>query len=157
LNEATRKILRRTAKPTASGDSYAKLPEERHNRLDEALAVDRLVALVSQLNAELDEGAVVVVEGVRDERALRHLGLKGACFQLCHTRNSLSAVMVEAESHSKVILLLDHDLKGRNMTKKVASMLQKRGMSVDTSFRREIRAITNGRANHIEDLKRFSS
>jgi 5S rRNA maturation endonuclease (ribonuclease M5) len=157
MNETSRKILRRTAKPTASGDSFAKLPEERHNRLDEALAVDRLTALVSQLNAELDEGALVVVEGVRDERALQHLGLKARCFRLCNTRNSLSAVMTEAESHSKVILLLDYDLKGRNMTKKVASMLQKRGMSVDTSFRREIRAMTNGLASHVEDLKRFSS
>jgi 5S rRNA maturation endonuclease (ribonuclease M5) len=157
MNEATRKILRRTAKPTASGDSYARLPEERHNRLDEALAVDRLTALVSQLNAELDEGALVVVEGVRDERALQHLGFKGRTFKLCHTRNSLSAVMAEAESHSKVILLLDYDMKGRNLTRKVASMLQNRGMNVDTSFRREIRAMTNGLANHVEDLKRFSS
>jgi 5S rRNA maturation endonuclease (ribonuclease M5) len=65
--------------------------------------------------------------------------------------------MAEAESHSKVILLLDYDLKGRNMTKKVASMLQKRGMNVDTSFRREIRTMTNGLVNHVEDLKRFSS
>jgi hypothetical protein len=36
-------------------------------------------------------------------------------------------------------------------------MLQNRGMNVDTSFRREIRAMTNGLANHVEDLKRFSS
>jgi 5S rRNA maturation endonuclease (ribonuclease M5) len=65
--------------------------------------------------------------------------------------------MSEAESHHKVILLLDYDLKGRNLTRKVASMLQNKGIRVDTSFRREIRAMTNGLANHVEDLKRFTS
>lgn len=149
--------MKRTARPTASGDSYAKLPEERHNRLDEALAVDRLTSLVSQLNSEVERGALVVVEGLRDERALQHLGFRTKAFKLCYTRNALSAVMSEAESHHKVILLLDYDLKGRNLTRKVASMLQNKGIRVDTSFRREIRAMTNGLANHVEDLKRFTS
>jgi 5S rRNA maturation endonuclease (ribonuclease M5) len=157
MNEAARKTLKRTAKPTASGDSYAKIPEERHNRLDEALAVDRLSSLVSQLNGEVEDGALVVVEGVRDERALQRLGLKSRPFRLCCTRNSLSAVLSEAESHRKVILLLDYDLKGRKLTSKVASMLQNKGIRVDTSYRREIRAMTNGLAHHVEDLKRFTS
>ncbi|MGA1975827.1 MAG: toprim domain-containing protein [Conexivisphaerales archaeon] len=156
MDEAAKRNLRRKAKPTASKDNFAKQREERHNRLDEVLALDRLTSLVSQLNAEADEMALVVVEGVRDERALQHLGFKGSAFKLCHTRNSLSAMMAEAESHRKVILLLDYDLKGRSLTKKIASMLQNKGMNVDTSFRREIRAMTNGRANHIEDLKRFT-
>ncbi len=157
MNEAGRRTLKRTAKPTASGDSYAKLPEERHNRLDEVVAADRLASLVSQLNGEVDQGALIVVEGMRDERALQHLGLKTKPFKLCYTRNSLSAVMSEAESHRKVILLLDYDLKGRNLTGKVASMLQNKGIHVDISYRREIRAMTNGLAHHIEDLKRFTS
>ncbi|HVP22863.1 MAG TPA: toprim domain-containing protein [Conexivisphaerales archaeon] len=157
MNEDVRRTLRRTAKPTASGDSFAKLPEERHNRLDEVLASEKLASLVSQLNAELDQGALVVVEGTRDEKALQRLGLKGRAFKLCYTRNSLSAVLAEAESHRKVVLLLDYDLKGRNLTRKVASMLQKKGIRVDTSYRREIRAMTNGLAHHVEDLKRFTS
>ncbi len=157
MNEAARRTLRRIAKPAASGESFAKLPEERHNRLDEALAVERLTSLVAQLNAELEEGALVVVEGVRDERALQHLGFKGKAFKLCYTRNSLSAVMAEAEAHRKVILLLDYDMKGRVLTGKISSMLQNKGMNVDTSYRRGIRAITNGLASHVEDLKRFSA
>jgi len=157
MNEELRKTLRRTAKPTASGDSFVRLPEERHNRLDEALAVDRLTSLIVQLNTEVDNGALLVVEGARDEKALARLGFKGKAFKLCYTRNSLSAVMSKAESHTKVILLLDYDLKGRVLTGKVASMLQNKGMNVDTSFRRKIRSITSGLANHVEDLKRFTS
>ena len=144
-------------KPTESGDSFAKIPEERHNRLDEAMAVDRLTSLIAELNTDYDGGALVVVEGVRDERALWHLGFKGNAFKLCYTRSSLASVMSEAEAHKKVILLLDYDLKGRSLTRKVAAMLQDKGMNADTSYRREIRAMTNGLVNHIEDLKRFTS
>jgi 5S rRNA maturation endonuclease (ribonuclease M5) len=157
MNERLREALKRTAKPSATGDSFAKLPEERHNRLDEAVAVDRLTALVSQLNGEVDDGALVVVEGIRDERALKHLGFKGEAFKLCNTRKSLSSVLSEAESHRKVVLLFDYDQKGRVLTAKVASMLQNKGMNVDTSYRHSIRSVTGGLFGHVEDLKRFTS
>ncbi len=157
INDRLREALKRTAKPSATGESFAKLPEERHNRLDEAITIDRLNALVSQLNGEVDMGALVVVEGVRDERALKRLGFKGEAFKLCSTRKSLSAVLSKAESHSKVVLLFDYDQKGRVLTAKVASMLQNKGMHVDTSYRKSIRAVTGGLFGHVEDLKRFTA
>jgi 5S rRNA maturation endonuclease (ribonuclease M5) len=157
MNKRLRETLRRTAKPIAAGEGFAKPFEARHNRLDEATASDRLSALVSQLNGEVDEGALVVVEGIRDERALRHLGFKGKAFKLCNTRKSLSSVLSEAEAHRKVVLLFDYDQKGRVLTAKVASMLQNKGMNVDTSYRKSIRAVTGGLFGHVEDLKRFTS
>jgi 5S rRNA maturation endonuclease (ribonuclease M5) len=154
LAEKFRRPLR-GAGPT-EGKGFFRQPEERHNRLDEDRARERLVALVAEMNYECERGAMVVVEGVRDENALTSLGFKGLAFKLCYTKRSLSTLTSQAESHRRVILLLDYDLKGRALTKKVASLLQDKGIDVNMTFRREIRAITNGLANHIEDLKRFS-
>lgn len=129
----------------------------RQNRLDEEAAKERLLSLTHQLNFESERGALIVVEGARDEMALRRLGFEGEVYKLCYTRRSMSGLMAKAEVHSKVILLLDYDLKGRALMKKVSSMLQDKGLNVDTTFRREIRAATGGLASHLEDLKRFAS
>ena len=149
------KILRKMSKATEAGDTYLKVPEERHNRLDEEAVAEKLKSLMLSLNSEHENGALIVVEGTRDRRAIEQLGFHGRAFLLCHTKNNLSVLMVEAEHHKKVILLLDYDIEGRKMTGKVTSMLQDKGINVDLSFRRNIRTITCGHTEHIQDLSRF--
>jgi len=117
--------------------------------------IQRLILFIRKLNDECKNGALVVVEGQRDARALESIGFKGDLFLLCHNK-SLVKLASEAERYKKTILLLDLDEKGRELTKKAAIILQEKNIKIDLFFRRELAKATKGKIRHIEELNRFS-
>ena len=117
--------------------------------------IQALMLFVRKLNDECKNGALVVVEGQRDARALESIGFKGDLFLLCHNK-SLVELASEAERYGKTILLLDLDKKGRALTKKAAIILQEKSIKIDLFFRRELIKATKGKIRHIEELSRFS-
>jgi len=117
--------------------------------------IQALMLFVRKLNDECKNGALVVVEGQRDARALESIGFKGDLFLLCHNK-SLVELASEAERYGKTILLLDLDRKGRALTKKAAIILQEKSIKIDLFFRRELIKATKGKIRHIEELSRFS-
>ena len=119
----------------------------------DAVFLKSLSSFIEKLNQESKDGALVVVEGKRDASALSDIGFRGDMMMLCHN-NSVVALMEKARSYRKVILLLDFDQKGRSLTKKVATMLQRRS-SINLTFRRELAAASRGRIRYIEELSRF--
>ncbi len=114
-----------------------------------------LILFIRKLNDESRNGALVIVEGQRDAMALKLIGFKGDLFLLCHNK-SLVKLASEAERYDKVILLLDLDEKGRELTKKAAIILQEKNIKIDIFFRRELAKATKGKIRHIEELSRFS-
>ena len=114
-----------------------------------------LILFIRKLNDECKNGALVVVEGQRDAKALKSIGFKGDLFLLCHNE-SLVKLASEAERYKKIILLLDLDKKGRALTKKAATILQEKKSKIDLFFRRELAKASKGRVKHIEELTRFS-
>ncbi len=124
----------------------------RGNFLERNIAED-LAAYVKKLNDESVNGAIVVVEGVRDVEALKSIGFVGNVFMLCHNSN-LQTLAEKAKNYRKTILLLDLDREGRSLTKKAALLLEKKS-AIDLYFRRELSSTTRGRVKHIEELRRF--
>lgn len=116
--------------------------------------IQALMLFVRKLNDECKNGALVVVEGQRDARALRSIGFRGDLFLLCHNKG-LVELASEAERYKKTILLPDLDKKGRALTKKAAIILQERSVKIDLFFRRELAKATKGKIRHIEELNRF--
>ena len=116
--------------------------------------IDSLGLFIKKLNDEVNNGALVVVEGQRDAEALESIGFNGEPFLLCHNRG-LARLARQAEDKRKVILLLDLDSKGRSLTKKTAILLQEKKHVIDLFFRRELLSATRGRIRQIEELRRF--
>ncbi len=123
-------------------------------RADLAYEVDGLKTFMKKLMDEADSGALVVVEGVRDEEALRSLGFKGRVFLLCQG-GGVKRLLTVAAGFKKTIVLTDLDRKGRVLAGRIASALQAKNMQVDLYFRRELRCLMRGRVRAIEDLRRF--
>ncbi len=94
--------------------------------------------------------SIVVVEGRRDEEALKKLGFSGNICQF-HSFHGLVKFVDYALQYESLIILLDSDRKGAYLTKRLISQLAHR-MKVDLSFRRKLTVITKGKACHIEDL-----
>ncbi|MEM3383351.1 MAG: toprim domain-containing protein [Nitrososphaerales archaeon] len=117
--------------------------------------LQELILFTRKLNDECKNGALVVVEGQRDAKALESIGFKGDIFLLCHNE-SLVKLASKSEEYEKIILLLDFDKKGRILTKKAATILQEKRSKIDLFFRRELSKVCKGRVKHVEELSKFS-
>ena len=82
----------------------------------------------------LSSDKVVVVEGKRDQEALRRIGFSGKTFVL--NRKPLFAVAEEvASAYNEAIILTDLDKEGKQLYARLKTYLQRLGVSVDNYFR----------------------
>jgi 5S rRNA maturation endonuclease (ribonuclease M5) len=118
----------------------------------EAQDVSQVQEFVYSLNSI--SNSIVVVEGKRDEDALKKLGYSGKICQF-HSFKGLIKFADSMPKYKNLILLLDSDRKGRYLTRRIISQLQHR-MTVDLSYRKELTVITKGRVKNIEDLSMYA-
>lgn len=119
--------------------------------LDES-EISEVYHFIKSLDSKKD--CIVVVEGKRDEEALRELGFAGKVCQF-HSFKGLVKFVDSMPKYENLIVLFDYDRKGAYLTKRIVSHLEHR-MTVDLSFRRKLITITKGKARHIEDLSLYS-
>lgn len=120
--------------------------------LEESAIIQSLTSFVRKLNDE--EGALVVVEGLRDARALRNSGFSGDLFMLCHNSN-LATLESRAARHRKTILLLDNDAEGRRLSERVKRTLSGR-VRLDLFYQRELLPASKGKIRHVEELAPYA-
>jgi len=113
--------------------------------------VQRLQRFVNMLNEESSNGAIVVVEGKRDVKALASIGFIGNVVML-NSYKGVNKLVERLEQTSKVILMLDMDRKGKYLTQKILTLLQYKGKNVDLFYKKTLAEITKGKVRHTEDL-----
>ena len=107
---------------------------------------------VKELNDETD--ALVVVEGLRDAKALRDSGFSGNLFMLCHN-SSFTKLEGEASKFKKTILLLDNDREGKRLGRKTQEKLKGR-VPVDLYYQRNLLPASKGKIRHVEEFSTYS-
>lgn len=118
-------------------------------RLEE---VERLVADLVEDNAEWP----VLVEGVKDEAALRALGLEGALIRVKGAASLFEvAERVAAAGHRKVILLMDWDRTGGNIARLMTEALEANGVRCDATYRKAFAQATKKEVVCVEALARY--
>ena len=115
--------------------------------------VESLSLFIRKLNDEVD--ALVVVEGLRDSKALRDSGFDGAIFMLCHNQN-VSKLEAEASKFRKTILLLDNDSEGKKLAERTRRILSGR-VKIDLYYQKELLPASRGKIRHIEELSNYAS
>jgi len=118
----------------------------------ESSLIESLSEFMRKLNDE--ERALVVVEGLRDAKALREAGYVGKLFMLCHKNNVLS-LEETAASFRKIILLLDNDREGRKLSDRTKRILGGR-VRIDTFYQRELLPASKGKIRHVEELAPYA-
>jgi len=118
----------------------------------ESSLIESLSEFMRKLNDE--ESALVVVEGVRDARALREAGYDGEVFMLCH-KNSVLTLEETAARFRKVILLLDNDREGRKLSERTKRILGGR-VRIDSFYQRELLPASKGKIRHVEELAPYA-
>jgi 5S rRNA maturation endonuclease (ribonuclease M5) len=118
----------------------------------ESSLIESLSEFMRKLNDE--EKALVVVEGMRDAKALREAGYDGELFMLCHKNNVLT-LEETAASFRKIILLLDNDREGRKLSDRTKKILGGR-VRIDTFYQRELLPASKGKIRHVEELAPYA-
>ncbi|WP_297501840.1 toprim domain-containing protein [Thermococcus sp.] len=95
------------------------------------------------------EGALIV-EGMRDEVALRNLGVRAEIIRL--SRLPLAEVALIASSHRDVMILTDFDRKGEELAKKLLRYLNGYPCRVDIKTWKELRKLVRKDVKGVEDL-----
>lgn len=114
--------------------------------------IDNIIKVLEKLRVEVSAGdCVVVVEGVGDLEALEYFGISGRVCLLRDLRR------ISIKPTTKLILLLDFDEEGRDMTKRVYTRLSMNGVNVDLFYYRRLSEARYLGINTIEELGRYFS
>lgn len=106
--------------------------------------------ILKELRILKDEGTLIIVEGKRDEQALRRLGFTNILS--CSTHSDEIARRVKSRANACAILT-DLDPAGRKLSACLRKSLEEFGVSVDTRLRRAL--LTSPRIQTIEALDDF--
>ncbi|MCS7136469.1 MAG: hypothetical protein RMJ14_04685 [Nitrososphaerota archaeon] len=111
---------------------------------------EKMLKIVNDLRAESESGAVILVEGKRDEECLKRLGIKGTILRYTSIRALLS--WAEKNSATKLIVLTDLDVEGLSIARRVVANLSGRMKEVDVSYMRKLSIMRRAGISEIKDI-----
>ena len=110
---------------------------------------------IESLNHECKTGPIVIVEGKKDEIALKEVGFKGEILVYNNFKGIINFVDYVSRKGSKVILLLDRDRKGRALTSKILKKLDILCPHDGLYYKKKFVKMTHGKIMCIENLSNF--
>ena len=115
----------------------------------------KIQEFVESLNHECKAGAIVIVEGKKDEIALKQVGFLGEILVYNNFKGIINFVDYVTRKERKVILLLDRDRKGRTLTSKILKKLDILCTHDSLYYKKKFVKITHGKIMCIENLSNF--
>ena len=101
-----------------------------------------------ELAKVIEKNILVIVEGIKDERALKNLGVK----RIMVLKGPLFAVVEKFSNEKEIVLLTDLDAEGRKLFSVLKCDAQKFGVKVNESLRK---ALFKTDIRHIEGLDSY--
>ncbi len=111
---------------------------------------EELERLISKLRTISENGTPIVVEGYKDERSLRELGVQGIILKL--SGRKLIEIAEELANYENFLILTDFDRKGQNMALRLLEYLDYHKAELTLSFRRRFKNLTSKVTCDIEGL-----
>ena len=112
---------------------------------------ERISKTIVDLRQETEQGALVVVEGLRDQASLRNLGVEKGVIQLRRCREILDANPREF-ANRKIVVLTDFDREGEFLYRTISKHLSQIGARHDLSYRRRLKRLVNNGVYKVEDI-----
>jgi 2,5-diamino-6-(ribosylamino)-4(3H)-pyrimidinone 5'-phosphate reductase len=118
---------------------------------------EKILEVLEQLAEESAKGTPIIVEGKNDIIALRSLGIEGKILSAKTGGKTLLDTVSEIEKTGAhdVILLMDFDRRGKELTKRLKEQLEKSGINPSLSFWRELSAFVSKEVKDIEGLAAY--
>jgi len=124
---------------------------------------EKLEQILERLTEEAEKGTPITVEGRKDVETLTALGIKGRIISAKSGGKSLLDVVSEIKDTGacEVVLLLDFDRRGKELTARLKQLLEHDGIKSNTVLWAELFALVGkevkdveGLASYMETLKR---
>ena len=147
-------MLERDPGPSETGNNPKLVEQSMRDKHRQAIDVfgEFVTGFVRDLNDLSERGWGVLVEGQRDENALRRLGFLGNIALLSDFKRE----GVEAFGGlKKVVILTDLDREGSVLASRCLKELAHEGLTVSLAERRRLRRSSRGLFLHVENLVRF--
>jgi 5S rRNA maturation endonuclease (ribonuclease M5) len=123
------------------------------NGADPGTTLDEFLELWEKLRlSSADEGTIVVVEGERDRRALRRLGLPGTILVLHGGRTLGETAQTLSQKARRVVVLTDWDAEGGHLAHRLGEFLAPERLELDLESRRRLARVLRGELVHVEGL-----
>jgi 5S rRNA maturation endonuclease (ribonuclease M5) len=120
---------------------------------DAAVALGEFVDLWQRLRTDSTlPGTIVVVEGDRDLRSLRRLGLTGSVFVLHGGRTLAQTAETLVRLGRRIVILTDWDTEGGHLAHRLAGFLESEPLELDLKTRQRLARILRGELVHVEGL-----
>lgn len=118
---------------------------------------EKLLQILERLAEESAKGTPIIVEGKKDVEALRALSINGRIISAKTGGKHLIDVISELESARalEVILLLDFDWRGKELTRKLQLYLERTGIKINVTFWLELSAVVGNEVKDIEGLASY--
>jgi len=113
--------------------------------------IEKLREIIFSLNNEIQNGALVIVEGPKDAMALKRVGLIGKPYLYSHNSDHVELFKLAVKA-SKVVILVDNDKEGKRICRKLVAELGSKGIKYDTWYRRQLYRIGKNVISHLEEL-----
>jgi len=124
---------------------------------DPAAVFDEFWELWVRLQADSRApGTVVVVEGERDRRSLRRLGVKGSVVLVHRGRTISESAEHLSATARRVILLTDWDTEGGHLAQRLKEFLGSGRSGPDLEYRRRFARVLRVELVHVEGLYRWA-
>ncbi|MBS7614921.1 toprim domain-containing protein [Candidatus Bathyarchaeota archaeon] len=119
--------------------------------------LDEIEQLLNNLVLETQRGIPIIVEGLSDAKSLNKLRVKGNFFFAKTQGKSFESALGEIESSGKdeVILLLDFDKRGREMTFNLKNRLENRRIKVNLIFWKKFLGLIGRDVKDVEGLATY--
>ncbi len=116
--------------------------EERLKEIEEAL--EDLI--------HLSDDHILLIEGLKDKRALESLGIGGEVFMIQAEGGPIKASEYVSEHGGKAVILTDWDRRGGTMAKELEIQLSSLGAEFDTSVRTRLSILCRKYIKDVESL-----
>jgi len=128
----------------------------RHRKLGRKVSCDpdSLEEVIKSLLEASDRGAVVIVEGLKDRRSLRNLGVKGPIIMVSQ-RPTMDLAEEVAREFEDIVVLTDWDTSGEELAQDLEKYLLHTKFHIDLEIRRRLKALVRRDIKDVESLCKF--
>jgi 5S rRNA maturation endonuclease (ribonuclease M5) len=118
---------------------------------------EKILQILNVLAEESAKGTPIIVEGKKDVKALRALGMEGTLISVKTGGKSFLAAVSEIEKMgtSEVIIFLDFDRRGKEGTKRLKQSLERVKIKPNVKFWRELSALVGKEIQCVESLTAY--
>lgn len=125
-----------------------------HSDLEDIERLEKLEEIILELKEFAQAGAIIIVEGRKDEGSLRYLGINGD-FQFASQQPLLDLTDSLSKTGKDIVLLTDWDKRGSLVACKIIKYLSAYGIVPNTEIRLRLRSLSKKRIKDVESLNNY--